>query len=849
MLRGAIGITEVDTSAASWEKLVQWAGELLGAEAQDLLPSLAVLLALDVPDAQLQRARHVASDNVGPQVFRAMRRVVNALAVERPTVFALEDVHWLDGSTSDLLEHLLPLGNQLPFLVVTTARPEESHALIRLRERARSHPAQCLDLTLRSLSDDEGVQLVAHLLETDELPMGLFTLIRAKAEGNPLFMEEIVRSLLEQHALEREHSGRGWQAVEAAHHLTIPDTIQGLLQARLDRLEPEVREVLRVASVIGRTFFYRVLAAVAQGGDALDTHVERLKDLDLIRERRRLPELEFLFKHALIQEAAYASMLVRRRRELHKLVATSVELLFADRLEEYCAVLAYHYGRAEEWEKAHEYLFKAGDQAGRLAADSEALAHYQQALEIHGRIFGDRWDALERAALERSMGQALLRRADYDAARHYLKSALQSVGGQYPGSGRGLRLTMLVQVVRQAIHRLAPWLLAVGRRTSGSQALDEERARIYEHAMTMEYLLDLERSAAIALLVLNDAEASGVAYGMALGSTAVALVCDTMGVFGWAEGYHRRAVAAASRIDQPRLLGIAYFASAYHQQYIGNWKLALEGYQRAADILWRIGELRVWATTRMWACFLTSWREDFSTALQQLQEVIQVARDSGDGAPRAWAEGFQGYLLALTGDLDGGIHAQEVALEFMDRLPDYHGAVSARGNLARCHLWRGALEEAQAVIDVARASITRHNVRGLSCTSVILAEAEADVLRASLASDANRRTALARAQRACRRAIAGGKLDSAGRPAAYRAAGTCEWLRGEPDEARRLWQLSLDAAQLLESSYEVALTLLEMGGRLGEKATVEEAEALLRRCGAELARHRAHEVLVGLLAE
>jgi tetratricopeptide (TPR) repeat protein len=176
-----------------------------------------------------------------------------------------------------------------------------------------------------------------------------------------------------------------------------------------------------------------------------------------------------------------------------------------------------------------------------------------------------------------------------------------------------------------------------------------------------------------------------VEYGIAFGSAAMGLVCDTLGAFGWAAAYHQRALAIASRINEPELLGTAHFASGYHCDHVGDWTLALDEYERAADILWRAGELRVWATTRVRACFLTSWRDDFATALRQLEEVLQVTRDSGDGAPRAWAEGLQGYLIAQAGDLESGIRAQEAAVTILDRLPDYHGA-------ARCAAaWRSVI--------------------------------------------------------------------------------------------------------------------------------------------------------------
>jgi class 3 adenylate cyclase/tetratricopeptide (TPR) repeat protein len=839
LVRGAIGITELDSAQTGWAKLAAWATPLLGAEADDLLPYLGVLLALD---GAKPGANRIASDSVGRPIFRAMRRVVHALAHQRPTILALEDVHWLDQSTRELLEHLLPLRDELPFLVIVTARPEETSNVNQLCELARSDPAHSLDLSLGPLPDTDSVRFVAQLLETDALPTGLFPLIHARAEGNPFFMEEIVRALIEQRALTPDTSGVGWPPMQL-EHLAIPDTIQGLLQARLDRLEPEVREVVRIASVIGRTFSRRVLSAVAESGDALDAHLAQLEDVDLIRERRRTPEVEYLFKHALTQEAAYDGILVRRRREIHKFVAVAIEALFAQRHEEFCAVLAYHYGHAEEWAKAREYLLRAGDQAGRLAADSEALDHYQQALDVHARISGDRWDPLERAALERNMGRALMRRPEYDAARRCLAIAVRRVGGKYPETGVKLRLTMLAQVARQAVHRLVPW--ATGR-NSGDRVAADARARIYEHAMAVEYLLDLERSAVIALIALNDAEASGAGYGIALGSTGVGLMCDTLGAFDWAAGYHRRALAAAAPLHDPHLLGVVYFASAFHQDYVGNWTLALDEYQRAAELLWRAGELRVWATTRVRASFLTSWRQDFATALQQVEEVIQVTRDSGDGAPRAWAEGLRGYLVAQGGDLEDGIRIQESALELIDRLPDYQGAVAMRGGLAQCYLWRGALAEAEAVIDLARAAMVKHNVRGLNRASLVVAEVEAGLLSATLSSAQGRRAALKRAQRTCHQAIAAGKQATAAQPAAFRGAGTCAFLRGQREEARRLWLRSLEAAEVLQAKFEVARTLLEMGAYLGDRSSVAKAEALARSHGAELVRRRAQEVLEGL---
>ena len=242
-----------------------------------------------------------------------------------------------------------------------------------------------------------------------------------RAEGNPFFLEEIVR----------------WRAAEGADALAVPETVEGVILARIDRLEEDVREVLKVASVVGRSFLRRVLEAIVAAGIELDEELGELLRIELIRERQRLPELEYLFTHALVQEATYGSILRQRRLELHRRVGECIERLFADRLDEFYGLLAHHYGQAEDWPKAHEYLLKAADEAGRIAADAEALGYYRRALETHAQVFGDRWEPVERAALERRMGEALFRLGRHEDAREHLYRALDLLGASYRNPSGG----------------------------------------------------------------------------------------------------------------------------------------------------------------------------------------------------------------------------------------------------------------------------------------------------------------------------------------------------------------------------------------------------------------------------
>ena len=219
-----------------------------------------------------------------------------------------------------------------------------------------------------------------NLLAIADLPEPVRQLILERAEGNPFYLEEIVRSLIEQGAI--LHDGESWRPAGDIQNITIPDTLQGVLLARIDRLQEDVRRTLQLASVIGKSFLYRLLEAIAEAEQQLDRHLAQLQRVDLVREKTRLPELEYMFKHSLTQEAAYNSLLVERRREFHRRVGEALEQLFADRKEQFLGLLAHHFEAAGEQEKAIDYLIQAGDRARLTDEHTEAIGYYQRALEL-----------------------------------------------------------------------------------------------------------------------------------------------------------------------------------------------------------------------------------------------------------------------------------------------------------------------------------------------------------------------------------------------------------------------------------------------------------------------------------
>jgi ABC-type oligopeptide transport system substrate-binding subunit/class 3 adenylate cyclase/type II secretory pathway predicted ATPase ExeA len=385
LLQADLELADGDPAPRVRAALRRRVGELFGDQADQVLPYLAHLLGVRLDGPEADRAVALDGETLKRQVLWSLGRYFEQAARAQPLVLVCEDLHWADPSSLDALEQLLALTDRAPLVLILLARPERDAGAWRLKLRAETdYPHRFTEIDLEPLSASEQDQLVNHLLPVAELPPEMHQLILARSEGNPFYLEEVVHSLQEQGALV-EVDGR-WQATPVLQRVEIPETLQGLLLARLDRLADDVRRTLQLAAVIGKSFPYRLLEAISKAERQLDTHLAQLQRVDLVREKSRRPELEYIFKHALTQEAAYQSLLLERRREFHRRVASALEGMFADRRDEYFGLLAYHYEAAGEAAQAIDYLLRAGDQARVGDALPEARDYYQRAVALQQAV-------------------------------------------------------------------------------------------------------------------------------------------------------------------------------------------------------------------------------------------------------------------------------------------------------------------------------------------------------------------------------------------------------------------------------------------------------------------------------
>jgi len=337
------------------------------------IPYIRYLLSVDPGDPAVLAMDAAARRT---RIFHALRALALRGAALRPLVLVFEDMHWADSSTQEYLDFLMDSVTGARLMLILTHRLEYT-------PKFGAKVSQGT-INLRHLTDEQTLEMASRFLGSELFPEELRSALMQKAEGVPLFVEEVIKTLLDLGYITRENGNYG--IAKALGELAIPETIQGIIMARLDRLGEDGKRTVQLASVIGRQFLVRLLERVAGLTGKLEGLLRELKALEIIYELGMIPEPAYVFKHAVIQDVAYNSLLMRSRKELHRAVGAAIEELFRDRLAEHYAELAYHFSRAEDWPRAMQYSRLAGDQCSHSFANAEAIEHYAHAIDAAARV-------------------------------------------------------------------------------------------------------------------------------------------------------------------------------------------------------------------------------------------------------------------------------------------------------------------------------------------------------------------------------------------------------------------------------------------------------------------------------
>jgi len=376
LIKRELAIEKGDTPGKVAGKLEARLQELVGLRA-DVAPYIGGLLSLPYPEVAGMSPEFWKS-----RLYRAILSILQVQAQQAPLVICFEDLQWADPSFLNFLQ--LVIGeHKLTVLFLFTYRPPfqifENEVIRRMVETYQ-------EIRLQDLSAAEIQQMLASILQTAAVPEDLQRFVQDKVGTNPFYLEEMINSLIESGILQFENGI--WQLTGAIEETHIPSTIHAVISGRIDHLDEAAKRLLQEASVIGRTVPYEILERITQNPENLDQLLERLQDLDLLRESSQ-PERKYVFKHILIQDVVYNSLLKKDRQNMHRRIGLVIEQVVGDRLPEFYETLAFHFRHSDLSQKAVYYLRESGRKSLQKYAVQESHQYYQRAFQILGQTLGD----------------------------------------------------------------------------------------------------------------------------------------------------------------------------------------------------------------------------------------------------------------------------------------------------------------------------------------------------------------------------------------------------------------------------------------------------------------------------
>lgn len=613
-------------------------------EALRLAPLLNPVLPFGLPDNE--HTSQMAGQERAQSTRQLMAQILQNTVERSPQVIILEDTHWLDSLSWELavqIAHTL-VASGAPLLLVLVTRPIKEHGPAAWSMNALQAMPETRLLRLGPLKPEATVAIAAARLDVPEgsLPEPVAALIRQQAEGNPFFAEEMVLMLREQGLVTVEpdparagmaRPNRCLLTGDLGAIQTLPDTIQGLILARMDRLPPEQQLTLKVSAVIGRIFACTPLSHtlkqhIAISEDDLQAHLEDLTALVLIALHSPEPDLTYLFEQIITQEVAYQTLLFAQRQQLHRAVAEWYEAAYPERLDEFVTALAFHYTRADVDAKAIEYLMRAGARAHKLYALQEATEHYQEALRRIEKRPADQ-TVEQRQIIHAALGELLTIASQYEQAAPHLDQALALASARDDADAQA---------------HVCRWL-----------------ARLHELRGEYPPALDwVERG----LAVLAGRETSEAAEMLLIAG----LIYTRQGEYDNALAYCARALRIAEKLDVAPALARAHNMLGHIARLHGDRIAAIEQFRLAFDLHQRTGDLHGQATLYNQianAYFdMGQWRE----AEQAYVRARTIFDKIGDLYNRAIANNNLGGILRNQGRLREALMFYEQALHTMEQI-------------------------------------------------------------------------------------------------------------------------------------------------------------------------------------
>lgn len=806
-------------------------------------PLLDVVLPVDLPDNDI--TRHMRGQTRANETQRLLVSLLGQAARANPILLILEDAHWLDSASWALARAVV---EELPniYLVVVT-RPLGDVPPIDYQRLADAPGTKMI--RLQPMSAEDALSLVCMRLGVQLLPPAISNLIMQKAEGHPFFSEELAYALRDTHMIHIENAECRLNAPIEEINSFVPNTIEGVITSRIDRLTPQQQLTLKVASVIGRVFAIRVLRdihPIDSDRPQIQEHLSRLEQLDLTPLDTPSPDLTYIFKHIITQEVAYNLMLFTQRKQLHRTVAQWYEHTHAEDLAPYYPLLAHHYTQAEERPKAIEYLIKAGEQALLQFANQEAIRFLTEALSIVNKEPPSTVQArMERARWERWLGQAYLGLGNLPRTKEHLYLSLELLGRPMPGTPLGVTLTSLQQFLIQMTHLAFPKRLVVNPGDAPAPE-PEENARRMEAFKAYDMLFELfyfssNRTHLIltGLYALNISERVKSFAGRAQALIGMSVIMSIIGLKKITTRYQAQALVIARENDDLNVKNWVKLVSNLY--WLGNQNTSREiqiGLSELEESYENLGDRRRWGEARTLHCLSYFYDGQYQRNLELGTDFYVKLQRTNEMQQKVWAIQAQCRSYLVLGRWQEAIPALLEARTYLAGNLDDASSTTVTGLLARAYWQAGEHAKAREEVDYGAGIIEKSSLTTFSAqigfehiTNTMLDMVEEQIAQKKPIDPWLLQTTKKILPVSHRFARAFPIHDAC----VYRSEGVYLWLTGKPVTARAAWQKSLELARLHRLPYAEGLALFEIGRHAeGEQRLeyLEQAHTLLTKIGA-----------------
>ncbi len=771
----------------------------------EALPLLGPMLTLDIPDNDF--TRNLEPEQRKNVLTTLLQNCLSAATRSEPILIVLEDLHWMDALSHDLLEALAKTLVDCPVCFVLAYRPPQ---LMRLQAPRIEALPYFTNIGLEELTTAEGEQAIRAKLaqlypsQSGAVPSLLVNKLMQRSQGNPFYLEELLNYLRDRGLDPRDLTG--------LDKIELPDSLHTLVLSRIDQLSEHEKSTLRAASIVGRSFraawltgYYPALGDLVH----VKTNLDKLDSLD-ITPLDSEPELAYLFKHIVTHEVTYESLPFAIRAKLHEQLAVYLESIGAP-----VDMIAQHYGRSNNQTKQREYWLKAGDAAREAFANEAALDYYERLQPLLS-------EPGEQASMYFKLAEAYYGRGFLAEAREHLTMGLNLIGRPLPATPLQTRARLIGQGLKQFWHRLwfaiSPMPDETGTETVFNDN-DRDLLRAYELLILIDTLankigiIDFY----LGLKILNIAESARrksptlarayAIFGLGMGVLPISIMQPL------AQSYFRRARTALTGLDHLYTQAFVLWREGQYAVKYGKWEDAEKAYQQAAEISDRLGDRRNWALSLSMLGKVAHFQGQFERCIKPYIDIHQNGQERNHVEHQVMGLNGQAASLLRLGKTTQAADLMEKVLTLFDLIADSGLAEqSTQGTLAVTYLREGQLKKARTAAEKTARLLKQASVRippsfdsysNVAFVYLTLWE------RSGTEHEKSEMQLLAR--QACRALHKFARTYSFAKSRAFLWQGLYDWLDGKQRSAQKKWQKSLVEAQNLSMPYDEALVNREIG--------------------------------------